>query len=184
MRDGEMVETKEIPFKKYYGSIDSTPLFIMLAGAYYQRTSDFETIKKIWNNILSALEWIDCYGDPDGDGFTEYQYKSKNGLVNQGWKDSFDSISHSDGKLAEHPIAMCEVQGYVYDAKLQAALLARLMGDEDLSSRLNKEAAVLKKNFHEAFGMTKWECIQWLSMEVRNHAGCVHPMQDSVSSLE
>jgi glycogen debranching enzyme len=151
MRDGEMVETKEIPFKKYYGSIDATPLFIMLAGAYYQRTADIETIKKIWKNICAAIEWINHYGDIDGDGFVEYQYKSQNGLVNQGWKDSFDSISHADGKLAAHPIALCEVQGYVYDAKLQAAMLARVLGEDDLSDRLSKEAIALKKQFHESF---------------------------------
>jgi glycogen debranching enzyme len=151
MRGGEMVETKEIPFKKYYGSVDATPLFIMLAGAYYKRTNDIETIKRIWKNILAALTWIKEYGDPDHDGFTEYTLKSENGLINQGWKDSFDSISDENGTLAKLPVALCEVQGYVYDAKVQASMLAAALGENDLASELKEEAAALKKHFHDVF---------------------------------
>jgi glycogen debranching enzyme len=151
MRGGEMVATKEIPFKQYYGSVDSTPLFIMLAGAYYERTEDLHTIKKIWKNIVAALDWIDNYGDLDGDGFVEYFSRDEHGLVNQGWKDSFDSISDENGVLAEAPIALCEVQGYVYDAKIQAAKLAAVFGHQKLSLKLNKEAEILKKNFHKSF---------------------------------
>jgi glycogen debranching enzyme len=150
MRDGEMVETKEIPFKKYYGSVDATPLFIMLAGAYYQRTTDAETIKSIWKNIIAALDWIENYGDSDKDGFVEY-HKSKHGLVNHGWKDSLDSIMHADGSLATHPIAVCEVQAYVYQAKLYASKLAELMDDKELSAKLREEAHQLKERFHKAF---------------------------------
>ncbi len=79
-----MANTGEIPFKEYYGTIDATPLFIMLAGMYYERTADITTIRQIWPNILAALEWIDKYGDIDGDGFVEYKHKAKNGLTNQG----------------------------------------------------------------------------------------------------
>src|SRR5690606_32015736 len=96
MRNGEMVALNELPFKKYYGTIDATPLFIMLAGAYYQRTGDFSTMKQLWPHIEAALNWIDNYGDFDGDGFVEYQHKAERGLTNQGWKDSFDAISHAD----------------------------------------------------------------------------------------
>jgi glycogen debranching enzyme len=150
MRDGEMVETKEIPFKKYYGSVDATPLFIVLAGAYYQRTADLETIKKIWPNVLAALDWMERYGDYDKDGFIEY-HKSEHGLVNHGWKDSIDSISYADGTLAVHPIAVCEVQAYAYQAKINAAVLAAALEEKDFSAKLFNEARHLKQIFHQAF---------------------------------
>jgi glycogen debranching enzyme len=151
MRSGEMAETGEIPFKLYYGSIDSTPLFIMLAGHYLKRTNDLDTIRSIWQNILEALSWIDNYGDIDGDGFVEYQRKAESGLTNQGWKDSHDSISYENGELASFPIALCEVQGYVYDAKKQAAYMAERLGDEDLAKKLKTEAEQLKKHFNDVF---------------------------------
>lgn len=150
-RGGEMVELNEIPFKLYYGTIDATPLFIVLAGAYYQRTGDLKTIQDIWPNIQAALQWIDKYGDLDGDGFVEYQHKSENGLTNQGWKDSFDSVSHKHGALADDPIALCEVQGYVYDAKLKAAYLAQILGEKPLSQQLEQQASFLKQKFNETF---------------------------------
>ncbi len=151
MRNGEMAETGEIPFKLYYGSIDSTPLFIVLAGHYLKRTNDLATIKNIWENILNALAWIDNYGDIDGDGFIEYQRKAENGLANQGWKDSHDSISYNNGDLAGFPIALCEVQGYVYDAKKQAAYLAERLGEVILAEKLEKEADQLKQHFNDVF---------------------------------
>lgn len=150
-REGEMCGLDELPFKLYYGTIDATPLFIMLAGAYYTRTADLGFIKKIWPNIISALNWIDKYGDIDGDGFVEYSKHSEKGLVNQGWKDSYDSISHADGNLAESPIALCEVQGYVYDAKIQASLLANVLGEEKLAAKLSREAEELKLKFNKQF---------------------------------
>src|ERR1051326_9147466 len=133
MRSGEMAETGEVPFKLYYGSIDSTPLFVMLAGHYLRRTNDLTTVKSIWRNILDALNWIDNYGDIDGDGFVEYQRKAESGLANQGWKDSQDSISYENGDLATFPIALCEVQAYVYDAKIQAAYIAARLEDNSLA---------------------------------------------------
>jgi glycogen debranching enzyme len=151
MRNGEMAEIGEVPFKLYYGSIDSTPLFIMLAGHYLRRTTDLDTIKNIWENILDALAWIDNYGDIDGDGFVEYQRKAESGLVNQGWKDSNDSISYENGDLASFPIALCEVQGYVYDAKIQAAYMAERLGEDNLAEKLKKEAEQLKKHFNDVF---------------------------------
>ncbi|WP_186755013.1 amylo-alpha-1,6-glucosidase [Echinicola salinicaeni] len=150
-RSGEMVNTGEVPFKKYYGTIDATPLFIILAGKYFKRTGDFTLIKKIWDNIKAALDWIDNYGDIDQDGFVEYQKRSESGLVNQGWKDSNDSISHEDGSLAEPPIVLCEVQAYVYEAKIQAGYLAQQLNDGEIAESLVKEAEILKEKFNKAF---------------------------------
>jgi glycogen debranching enzyme len=150
-----MAATGEIPFGRYYGSVDSTPLFVFLAGEYYRRTADRALIQKIWPNIQLALRWMDIYGDPDQDGFVEYHRKSSEGLIQQGWKDSFDSVFHSDGTLAEGPIALCEVQGYVYAAKLHAAGLASLLGDEDFAEDLKLQAARLRKKFLKTFWSLK-----------------------------
>lgn len=150
-RMGEMAALGEIPFGRYYGSVDSTPLFIALAGAYYRRTGDLQFIAQIWQNIQRALEWIDIYGDADGDGFVEYARHSHSGLVQQGWKDSNDSVFHADGTLAEAPIALCEVQGYVYDAKKGAAEMAAALGDTAHAKKLLEEAQTLKQRFDEAF---------------------------------
>ncbi len=151
VRQGEMAELGEIPFKRYYGSIDSTPLFVCLAGSYHRRTDDRPFIESIWPNILRALEWIDHYGDRDGDGFVEYAKRSPNGLEQQGWKDSDDSVFHADGRDAPPPIALCEVQGYVYWAKREAARLARRFGELALAERLEAEAEALKHRFEQAF---------------------------------
>ena len=150
-RAGEMAVLGEIPFKRYYGSIDATPLFIMLAGAYYTRTGDRAFVESIWPNVQRALAWIDHYGDVDGDGFVEYTRKSKLGLIHQGWKDSHDAIFHADGTSAEGPIALCEVQGYVYAAKLAAAKLAKLFGDDAKARDLSKQAKTLFRRFEESF---------------------------------
>jgi glycogen debranching enzyme len=150
-RKGELAAINEVPFRRYYGTVDATPLFIGLAGAYYERTGDLNFIRGIWPNIQRALEWIDRYGDLDGDGFIEYARRTDTGLENQGWKDSHDSIFHSDGQLAQAPIALCEVQGYVYEAKLRAAQLAELFDDGPLAKELRGAAAQLKKRFNEAF---------------------------------
>ena len=127
-RRGEMAALDEIPFGRYYGSVDATPLFVLLAGAYYERTGDRAFIESIWPNVEAALRWIDEYGDRDGDGFVEYARRSPTGLVQQGWKDSHDSVFHADGALARPPIALCEVQGYVYAARRSAAEMADALG--------------------------------------------------------
>lgn len=150
-RNGEMAACRETALATYYGSIDSTPLFILLAGEYHRRTGDIEFIREIWPNIVQALGWIDNHGDRDGDGFVEYERASATGLVNQGWKDSKDSISHADGALAEGPIALCEVQGYVYAGKKSAALMARALGHSELADGLEREADALFKAFNAAF---------------------------------
>ena len=110
MRDGEMARLGEVPFARYYGSVDATPLFVVLAGEYFKRTADLETVRALWPHIEAALQWIDTYGDADADGFVEYHRQNATGLINQGWKDSHDAIFHEDGRLAEGPIALCEVQ--------------------------------------------------------------------------
>jgi glycogen debranching enzyme len=150
-RQGEMAALGEIPFGRYYGSIDATPLFVMLAGAYYEQTADLGFIESIWGNVEAALGWIDTYGDRDGDGFVEYARESPKGLVHQGWKDSQDAISHADGELAEAPIALCEVQGYVYAAKRHAAGLATALGRHDRAAALQAEADILRLRFEEQF---------------------------------
>lgn len=150
-RKGEMAALKEVPFGRYYGSVDATPLFIMLAGAYFRRTADFNFVQDIWPNIESALRWIDQYGDSDHDGLVEYRRRSKGGLVQQGWKDSADSVFHCGGEPAETPIALCEVQGYVYAAKREAADIAEALGRSDVSASLKQQAARLRSRFEEAF---------------------------------
>ena len=151
MRRSEMAATGEVPFARYYGSVDSTPLFIVLAGAYFDRTADRDFVERLWPNIQRALSWIDDYGDVDGDGFVEYARHSGKGLVQQGWKDSNDSVFHADGKIAEPPVALCEVQGYVYAAKLAAGRLSRVLGDVDRSCALEVQAETLRTRFEEEF---------------------------------
>lgn len=151
MRKGEMARLGEVPFGRYYGTVDGTPLFVLLAAAYYERTRDIEFLREIWSNILAALEWIDVFGDPDHDGFVEYARQTDYGLVQQGWKDSNDSVFHSDGRLASGPIALCEVQAYVYAAKNGIAKVAADLGDEGLADRLRLQAVKLKSAFQAAF---------------------------------
>ena len=155
MRQSEMAHIGEVPFGRYYGSVDSTPLFVLLAAAYYKRTGDLELVSRISPNIERALNWIDQYGDRDEDGFVEYGRSSRYGLSQQGWKDSQDSVFHSDGTLAEGPIALCEVQGYVYAAKREIADLFEDLGKREKAASLRNEAALLKDRFHEAFWCEK-----------------------------
>ncbi|MDE3019372.1 MAG: amylo-alpha-1,6-glucosidase [Nitrospirota bacterium] len=150
-RKGEMAALGEIPFGRYYGSVVATPLFVMLAGAYYERTGDRGFLETLWPHLELALAWIDIYGDPDGDGFIEYARHSSNGLLHQGWKDSHDAVFHADGSLAGGPIALCEVQGYVYAAKSGAAALAQALERTERADQLFRQAATLRKRFEEAF---------------------------------
>lgn len=151
LRDGEMARLGEVPFRRYYGSVDATPLFVMLAAQYHERSADLEFIRLIWPNITAALDWIDTYGDVDGDGFVEYARMTDQGLSNQGWKDSSDSIFHDDGRLAQGPIALVEVQAYVFAAKRGAATLAEALGETDLAAALRDQADQLQRKFEEAF---------------------------------
>jgi glycogen debranching enzyme len=151
MRDGEMALLGEVPFARYYGSVDATPLFILLTGEYFRRTGDLETVRALWPHVRAALHWIDTYGDLDGDGLVEYHRKNATGLINQGWKDSHDAIFHEDGRMAEGPIALCEVQAYVYGAKRHASAMAWELGDVPTSTLLSQQAAVLQEKFESAF---------------------------------
>jgi glycogen debranching enzyme len=150
-REGEMAALGEIPFGRYYGSADSTPLFVMLAHAYFERTGDHAFIDTLWPHILAALDWMDRFGDSDQDGFIEYSRRTESGLAQQGWKDSYDSVFHSDGTLAEPPIALCEVQGYAYAAWNGAARLAAARGAEATAGQWRARAERLRARFEEAF---------------------------------
>jgi glycogen debranching enzyme len=150
-RASEMAHTREIPFGRYYGTVDATPLFLVLAAAYWRRTGDTALIRSIWPNLVAALRWIDTFGDIDGDGFVEYARKSKDGLTQQGWKDSHDSVFHADGTMAEAPIALCEVQGYVFQGKRMMAEMAHALGEENLGQRLEAEAQALRRKFQSDF---------------------------------
>jgi glycogen debranching enzyme len=151
MRHGEMAALGEVPFRRYYGSVDATPLFVVLAGAYLERSGDLATVRGLWGNIKAALDWMDRHGDRDGDGFIEYGRRTEQGLINQGWKDSHDSIFHADGKLARGPIALVEVQAYAYAAKRSAAAMARALGEQAFGATLDMQADSLRTSFERDF---------------------------------
>jgi glycogen debranching enzyme len=151
MRQGEMAELGEVPFRRYYGSVDSTPLFVLLAGAYLDRTGDLATLRALWPHVLAALDWMDRFGDRDGDGLIEYHRESPTGLINQGWKDAADAVFHASGALATGPIALCEVQGYAWQARLAAARIARALDDAETAAVEERRAERLRRRFEEAF---------------------------------
>ena len=153
LRTGEMALAGETPHDAYYGSVDSTPLWLILLGEAHAWTGDDGLLDRLWPNALAALDWIERLGDLDGDGFVEYERRSRLGLLNQGWKDSGDSIRHTDGRPAEGPIALAEVQGYAYAARRAMARLARHRGETDLAARLEVDAETLMTRFDEAFWM-------------------------------
>jgi glycogen debranching enzyme len=153
VRTGEMCRTGELPFAAYYGSVDATPLWLILLGETHDWTGDDALVDRLWPNALAALSWIDRYGDLDGDGFVEYRRRAETGLINQGWKDSTDAIRDREGRTAEPPVALAEVQGYVHDAKRRMARLARHRGEAELADRLDGEADRLRSRFNEAFWM-------------------------------
>ena len=153
LRTGELARTDEIPHTPYYGTVDATPLWLMLLDEYERWTGDAALVDRLWPNALAALDWIDRYGDLDGDGFIEYRRQSARGLVNQGWKDSADSNRNRDGTLAEGPIALVEVQGYAHAARRGMARLARLRGDEKLAATQDAAADALRQRFETAFWM-------------------------------
>lgn len=150
-RSGEMVATGEIPYARYYGSADATPLFVILAGEYFKRTRDCETLETIRPAFERALEWIARYGDRDGDGFVEYLRRSPNGLRNHAWKDSCEAYFHENGDLAEGPIAPCEVQGYVFAARKAAATLFRAWNEPERAEAEEEKAEALRRQFEEVF---------------------------------
>jgi glycogen debranching enzyme len=154
-REGEMTRAGEMPFGPYYGSVDATPLWLILLSETFNWTADEQLVKDMLPHAYRALDWIDAYGDLDGDGFIEYQRRSPKGLINQGWKDSWDAVLHRDGEIAKSPIALCEVQGYVYEAKYRMASLMRSFGDTRMADKLKKDAAEMARRFEKAFWMPK-----------------------------
>jgi glycogen debranching enzyme len=155
IRGGELATTGEVPFGCYYGSVDATPLFLWLLGHYVEATGDIALAEELWVNVERALHWIERWGDTDGDMYVEYSSETGRGLANQGWKDSFDAISHADGELARGPIALCEVQGYVYAAYNSIADIAGRLGRNELADRLGERAAALKSRFARDFWLER-----------------------------
>jgi glycogen debranching enzyme len=154
LRTGEMARTRELPHRPYYGSVDATPLWLVLLGATFDWTGDRALVDRFWPNALAALRWIDEYGTGP-DGFVTYERRTPQGLVNQGWKDSSDSIRDREGRTVEAPIALAEVQGYVFDAKRRMARLARVRGEANLAAKLEAEAAALRERFEAAFWLPR-----------------------------
>ncbi|HEY7839632.1 MAG TPA: glycogen debranching N-terminal domain-containing protein [Terriglobales bacterium] len=151
LREGEMTRAGEMPHSPYYGSVDSTPLFLIVLDEAYSWTGNDELLKELLPAARRALEWIEVYGDTDGDGFVEYQRRSSQGLGNQGWKDSWDAYLHRDGTLATPPLALCEVQGYAFDARYRLARLLRAVGDSAGADRLRRQATELAHRFERNF---------------------------------
>jgi len=152
LRRGELATLGEVPHTPYYGSHDATPLFLILLDEYERWTGDSALVRRLEPAARAALAWIEGPGDPDGDGYLEYRTRSPRGLVNQGWKDSWNAVLYADGRLAGPPIAVCEIQGYAYDARRRMARLARdVWGDDGLAARLEDEAAALRERFNRDF---------------------------------
>jgi glycogen debranching enzyme len=153
IRRGELAGADVVPHTRYYGSVDATPLFVFLFAQYFRWTGDVGFARELLPNVQAALTWIDSFGDQDGDGFVEYRPRSPRGVPNHGWKDSFDAVVHADGRLATPPIALVEVQGYVYMAKQRVADVFEALGDYRSATRLREEAAELRDRFNEAYWM-------------------------------
>ncbi|MGD6802327.1 amylo-alpha-1,6-glucosidase [Rossellomorea aquimaris] len=153
IRYGELANTGQIPFTPYYGTIDATPLFLVLLTEYVKWTNDLDTFHRLEDNVRRALQWIDEYGDRDGDLFVEYHQEAEKGIANQGWKDSGDSIVHRNGDYAKTPIALSEVQGYVYQAKQGIASIYKKLGQTEKSEALLEQAGRLKEKFEKEFWM-------------------------------
>jgi glycogen debranching enzyme len=153
VRRGELAGAGLIPHTPYYGTVDATPLWLIVFAQHFRWTGDLEFAKELLPAAQAALDWIDRYGDRDGDGFVEYLSRSPQGMRNQGWKDSGDSVVHADGRLAEPPIALAEVQAYVYMAKLRVADVFEAVGEPDRADALRGEAEVLRRRFNDVFWM-------------------------------
>ncbi|WP_139991895.1 amylo-alpha-1,6-glucosidase [Paenibacillus paridis] len=153
IRYGELAGTNQVPFTPYYGTIDATPLFLLLAAEYYHWTGDAAFVSTLMPHLDAALKWIQAFGDCDEDSFVEYYQKSSKGIANQGWKDSADSVVHRSGDYAEAPIALVEVQGYVYQALTRLAPIFRSLGHEEQADGMLSEAELLRERFERDFWM-------------------------------
>lgn len=165
-RSGEMAHCREIPYIPYYGTIDATPLFLITLEAYMRWTDDRELLQELWPNAQAAARWMIEYGDRDGDTFLEYDCASEKGLANQGWKDSWDGISHGDGRIALSPKALSEVQGYAYAAYRATSYLARKLGEQEEAAHWDQQAETLQQNFLEHFW---WEEEQSVYQSLARH---------------
>jgi glycogen debranching enzyme len=152
-RRGEMAALGEVPFGCYYGGVDTTPLFVALAGAYAERTGDDEFIDGLWPHLQAAMRWIERYGDTDGDGLIDYARGQESGLANQGWKDSQDSVFHSDGRFATGPIALVEVQGYAFAAYCAMSTLAAQRAEPQLAAAWSARAERIRSAVEKQFWM-------------------------------
>ena len=150
-RGGELANLGVVPFRHYYGTIDATPLFVALAGAYLERTGDLATIRALAPALWRALDWTRQHGDRDGDGLLEYARRREDGLVNQGWKDSDDSVFHADGRLAEGPIALVEVQGYALAAFRAGAVIAEALGETGRARDCHAAAEAMAERIEDTF---------------------------------
>src|SRR6185369_12242674 len=152
-RRGEMANLGEVPFARYYGGVDTTPLFVALAGAYAERTGDMALIEQLWPALEAAVGWIENYGDTDGDGLIDYARGAKSGLANQGWKDSQDSVFHADGRFATGPIALVEVQGYAFAAYRAMAALCKRRGSGQAAPGWTAKAEHIRETVERRFWM-------------------------------
>ncbi len=158
IRMGELATLGQVPHTPYYGSVDATPLFLIALGEYLRWTGDWDLGRQLRPNAVAALRWIDEYGDVDGDGYVEYLCRSENGIRNQGWKDSGDAIRHRDGRAAEGPIALAEIQGYVYAAKVAMAGYFAALGESASAESLLGQAAELRRRFNDEWWIEREDC--------------------------
>lgn len=156
-RTGELANLREVPYLPYYGSVDATPLFLVTLEKYVRWTNDIYLLRQLWPNVVMAARWLTTFGDKDGDGFIEYHRASAKGLINQGWKDTWDSVSHADGRLAHGPVALCEVQGYAFAAYRAMGYLAGRLGKRQDSQQWEQKATTLQEQFMHSFW---WEAEQ------------------------
>ena len=152
-RKGEMPALGEVPFGRYYGGVDTTPLFIALAGAYAERTGDYALINDLWPALMAATAWMEHFGDTNGDGLIDYARGRETGLANQGWKDSQDSVFHADGRFPDGPIALVEVQGYAFAAYRAMSQFARIRGDEEGAEAWEARAEHIRATVERRFWM-------------------------------
>ena len=151
LRFDELSQGGELPYNPYYGSIDSTPLFLMLLARYFEWTADVRLVRELLPAVRAAVEWMEVFGDTTGSGYLDYEKRSAKGLVNQGWKDSWDAVVHANGALAHPPIALAEVQGYAYFARVHLAPVLEKVGETKLAARMRREARRLRQRFNAEF---------------------------------
>ena len=181
LRFGELTVLGQSPHSPYYGSHDSTLLFLILLDEYERWTADEELVRRLEPAARAAISWIEGAGDLDEDGYLEYRTRSPKGLANQGWKDSWDAIAFADGRLAEPPIATCELQGYAYDARLRVARLARrVWGDDALAERLEGDAHELKKRFNDDFWLAD---VGYYALALDGHKTPVDALTSNIGHL-